>query len=122
MDALDGAPQLLPAPQIVFCGFNRDVCKEKLNLVEFSTGKMAKSGAGATQIVRASFGMSARAAADFTISQSTLDVMPVPHTRPFMSMERNSAPSVMPLASVHFFTQPGSEPFGCDQLCPASRR
>ena len=85
-------------------GLDGDVSEQELNLVELSTGKMAKLAQVRRKSCGASFGMSARAAATFTISQSTLGVIPVPQTRPLLSIDRNRAPSMIPLASVHFST------------------
>src|SRR5688572_14507888 len=42
--------------------------------------------------------MPAREAASRTISHSTFGVIPVPHTRPVLLIDRNRAPSVMPAA------------------------
>jgi hypothetical protein len=45
-------PQLLFTPEIAFRRFNRDMPEQELDLFEFATGEMTKSGACAPQVVR----------------------------------------------------------------------
>ena len=49
---VDRAPELLLAAQVSFCGLDRHMSQQELNLVEFATSEMAQPGAGAPEIVR----------------------------------------------------------------------
>src|ERR1022692_4449466 len=64
--------------------------------------------------------MPARLAASFTTSHSTFGVMPSPHTRPDLLIERNTVPSVIPAAvlqtSTAALTHCGT---GTVRMCPA---
>jgi len=86
--------------------------KEKLDLVQLATGKMAKPHAAAAKIMRREFFNSgARCGCSDDFPQH-LGVMPVPLSRPVLLIDRKSAPSVMQPAS--FDTSLG----GCERpLC-----
>src|SRR4029453_2062697 len=65
---------------------------------------MTEPRARASEIVRASLSIPARAAAARTTSQSTLGDMPSPHTRLALLIARNTGPCVMLVASVQAST------------------
>ena len=50
---VDGKAQFLLAAEVTFRRLDRDVSKQKLNLVQFATGKMAEPRAAAAVMPRA---------------------------------------------------------------------
>jgi hypothetical protein len=79
------------------------VSKQKLDLVQFATGKVAEPRAAAPEIMRREFFDAGTLRGGLDDFPQYLDVMPVPQTRPVLLMDRKS---------VH----------GCAQLCPGGRR
>ncbi|HUK32412.1 MAG TPA: hypothetical protein VLV86_00790 [Vicinamibacterales bacterium] len=71
------------------------MAEQKLDLIEFAGGEVAQASAGATEVVRASLSMPARAAAARTTSQSTFGDMPSPQMRPALLIARNTGPLVI---------------------------
>ena len=47
-----GNPELLLASEVAFGCLDGDVAEQELNLIQFAARKMAKTGAGAPQVVR----------------------------------------------------------------------
>jgi hypothetical protein len=90
--------------------------EQELNLVQFSTSKMAEPAQVRRRSCGASFGISARAAAAFTISHSTFGVMPFPIHGPFCQSNervrrlRYRSPSA--ISQCQFSPKPVSELFG----------
>jgi hypothetical protein len=46
-----GDPELLLASKVALSRLDGDVAKQELDLIQFAAGKMAKTGAGAPQVV-----------------------------------------------------------------------
>jgi hypothetical protein len=57
---VNGAQQLLLASQVTFRRLDGDVSKQKPDLVEFSTGQVAQTGAAAAEIMPCDLLMPAR--------------------------------------------------------------
>ena len=47
-----GNPELLLASEVAFGCLDGDVAEQELDLIQFTTGEMAETGAGAPQVVR----------------------------------------------------------------------
>jgi hypothetical protein len=112
-------PELLLASELALGRLDGDVAEQELDLIQLATRDVAKPGAGAPQVVRASFSMPARVAAARTTSQSTFGDMPSPQTRPALLIARKTVPSVTTAAALHasmcLFTHAG---MGTVRTCP----
>ena len=117
---IDCYAQSLLAAEVPLRCLDRDVSEQELNLIEFAAGEVTSLAQLRLRSCGASFSMEAREAASRTISHSTFGVIPVPHTRPVLLMDRNSAPSARPAAFFHSsiaaFTHAGIGPV---RICPA---
>jgi hypothetical protein len=110
---IDCITESLLAPQVAFRRLHRNVPQRELNLLQFPTGLMAKTGASpALRSWGARAGISQSFAFCFTIPQMTLGLKPVPQTLPALLIERRRVPAVIPeaavQASIPAFTQSGT--------------
>lgn len=75
-----GNPELSLASEIALRRVDGDASEQGLDLIEFATREVAKTGRGTPQVVRANLSILARAAAARTTSHSTFgDVPSAPH-------------------------------------------
>src|SRR5262249_5732045 len=124
----DGKAQFLFAAQVPFRRLDRDMSKEKLDLVQLATGKMAEPRATAAKIMRCEFfnsGARCGCSDDFPQHLGRHASSPDPSglVDPVLLIDRKSAPSVVRPASFHSsiatFTHDG---IGTVRMCPALPR
>ena len=109
---VDSVAETLFASQVPLRRLHRDVPQKELNLLQFTTGLMAKTGASPTEVM-----WSERR--NLTIlcfllynTQMTLGLNPVPQILPALLIDRRSVPVAIPAAliqaSIPAFTQSGT--------------